>query len=117
MHADVQRAEHRCDLAAGAKRPATVIYMPTYDTKTMSTVKYVVGSESQQWVESSQLHTGWHLGNDGGRAPEGLRHAVDVDAATTACGLPVSVFFVFDDLDWATMISNEMCPECKRAAF
>jgi hypothetical protein len=83
----------------------------------MSSVKYVVASQSQQWVESPRIRTGWHPGNDGRRAPEGLRHAVDVNAATAACGLPGSVLFVFDDLDWATMISNEMCPDCKRAAF
>ena len=83
----------------------------------MSTVKYVVGSQTQQWVESPRIRTGWQLGNDGRRAPEGLRHAVDANATTAACGLPASVLFVFDDLDWATMISNEMCPDCKHAAF
>jgi hypothetical protein len=29
MHADVQLAEHHCDLRDGVKRPATVIYLPT----------------------------------------------------------------------------------------
>ena len=57
-------------------------------TKTMSTVKYVVGSQTQQWVESPRIRTGWQLGNDGRRAPEGLRHAVDANVTTAACGLP-----------------------------
>jgi hypothetical protein len=83
----------------------------------MSSVKYVVASQSQQWVESPRIRTGWHLGNDGRRAPEALRHTLDIDAASAACGLPSRVLFVFDDLDWATMISNEMCPACKRAAY
>jgi hypothetical protein len=83
----------------------------------MSTVTYVVGSQTQQWVESPRVRAGWHRGNDGRRAPEGLRHALRVDATTAACGLPASVLFVFHDLDRATMISNEMCPDCKRAAY
>jgi hypothetical protein len=35
---------------------------------------------------------------------------------TAACGVPASVLFVFEDLHWATMLSNEMCRDCKRAA-
>jgi hypothetical protein len=35
----------------------------------MSTVTYVVGSQTQQWVELPRAHTGWRLGNEGRRAP------------------------------------------------
>jgi hypothetical protein len=83
----------------------------------MTNTKYVVASQSHHWVESPRVHVGWHVGNDGQRAPVGLRHAVHVDAAVSACGLPASMLSVFDDLDWTTMLSNEMCPDCKHAAF
>ena len=78
------------------------------------TPKCVVGSERERWVESP--HTGWHDGNGSQRAPDGRLHAVDLDAAQTMCGLPARVLVVFEALDWATTLSNDMCADCKLSA-
>ena len=76
-------------------------------------VKYVVGSERQQ-ILISRARRG---GDDGLRVPEGIRHAVDTTTNRASCGVSTSSLFVFGDLDWTTMLSNEMCPRCKRTAF
>jgi len=83
----------------------------------MADTKYVVGSQSREWIELPRIRDGWHLGNDGQHAPVGLRHAVHVDAAASPCGLSVSLLYVFDNLDWGTMISNQMCSDCKNAEY
>jgi len=76
-------------------------------------VKYVVGSERQQiLIEASDRGT-----DDGLRVPDGLRHAVDSTTGRASCGASAAALFVFEDLDWTTMLSNEMCPRCKRTAF
>jgi hypothetical protein len=75
-------------------------------------LKYVVGSEGQQILMAPTT-----IGCDSGqRLPDGIRHAVDVNTGHPSCGTADSLF-VFDDLDWMTMLSNEMCSACKRAAF
>ena len=76
-------------------------------------VKYVVGSERQQ-ILIAPAGPGT---DDGLRMPDGIRHAVDSTTGLSSCGASTSSLFVFDDLDWTTMLSNEMCPQCKRAAF
>ena len=72
------------------------------------TTKYVVGSERERWVDLPRIRTGWHVGNGDQHAPDGRRHAVDLDTAHTACGLPAQLLVVFEELDWATMLSNDM---------
>jgi hypothetical protein len=79
-------------------------------------MKFVVGSEREQWVGSPPIRTGWHIGNGGQRAPDGRLHAVDLEAAQAACGLPARLLVVFEDLEWATMLSNDMCADCKLSA-
>ena len=76
-------------------------------------LKYVVGSEGQQiLIELTRF------GRDSGqRLPDGIRHAVGVESGRSSCGVTTSSLFVFYDLNWMTMLSNDMCPECKRAAF
>ena len=76
-------------------------------------VKYVVGSERQQ-IRISPARRG---ADDALRVPEGIRHAVDVITNRASCGVSTDSLFVFGDLDWTTMLSNEMCPRCKRAAY
>lgn len=76
-------------------------------------VKYVVGSERQQIL----LAPAGHGTDDGLRVPDGIRHAVDSTTRHASCGVPANALFVFGDLDWTTMLSNEMCPRCKRTAF
>ena len=76
-------------------------------------VKYVVGSEREQVLITRALRST----DDGLRVPEGIRHAVDSTTKRVSCGVSTSSLFVFDDLDWTTMLSNEMCPRCKRSAF
>ena len=76
-------------------------------------VKYVVGSEHQEILLGTS-----DLGRESSRrVPDGIRHAVEVATGAAACGVDASSLFVFGDIDWATMLSNEMCPVCKRAAF
>jgi hypothetical protein len=76
-------------------------------------VKYVVGSECQQILIAPVRHGA----DDGLRAPDGTRHAVDRMTNRASCGVTTNSLFVFRDLDWTTMLSNEMCPRCKRTAF
>ena len=76
-------------------------------------VKYVVGSERQQILIASAGDGT----DDGLRVPDGIRHAVDSRTSRASCGAPANALFVFSDLDWTTMLSNEMCPRCKRTAF
>lgn len=76
-------------------------------------VEYVVGSESQEvLIRPTDLTRKVSL-----RIPNGTRHAVDVATGQASCGMSASSLFVFADVQWATMVSNEMCAECKRAAF
>jgi hypothetical protein len=75
-------------------------------------VRYLVGCEHQQIL----LQTSGLARDSSRRIPDGVRHAVTVATGAALCGVDASSLFVFD-LDWATMLSNEMCPECKRAAF
>ena len=76
-------------------------------------VKYVVGSERQQIL----IAPAGHGTDDGLRVPDGIRHAVDSTTERASCGAAADSLFVFGDLDWTTMLSNEMCPRCKRTAF
>ena len=76
-------------------------------------VKFVVGSERQQIL----IAPAGHDTDDGLRVPDGIRHAIDSTTSHASCGASVSSLFVFGDLDWTTMLSNEMCPRCKRTAF
>ena len=76
-------------------------------------VKYVVGSERQQIL----IAPAGHGTDDGLRVPDGIRHAVDSTTGHPSCGVSAGSLFVFGDLDWTTMLSNEMCPRCKRTAF
>ena len=71
-------------------------------------VKYVVGSERQQIL----IAPAGHGTDDGLRVPDGIRHAVDNTTSRASCGASVTSLFVFGDLDWTTMLSNEMCPWC-----
>ena len=76
-------------------------------------VKYVVGSERQQILIAPARHGA----DDGLRVPDGVRHAVDSTTNHASCGVSTSSLYVFGNLDWTTMLSNEMCPRCKRTAF
>jgi hypothetical protein len=76
-------------------------------------VEHVVGSEHQEiLIRPADLTRNTSLS-----IPTGTRHAVDVATGQASCGMPASSLFVFADLLWATMVSNEMCAACKRAAF
>ena len=95
MHANLQAVEHHSEYRSDdAERPLLGDLPTDVSTRTARTVQYVVGSQSQRWVEFPWIRTGWHLGSAGRRVPDGLRHALDVDVMAAACGVPASVLFV-----------------------